>query len=65
MHCECTTLHSHKISTKCDVVVAQLAERSLPIPEVQDSNPVISNKFLMNKFNEQIKEKVTGNGKLK
>jgi len=42
-----------------------LAERSLPIPEVQDSNPVISNKFIMNKFNEQIKEKVTGNGKLK
>ena len=30
------------------VVVAQLVERSLPIPEVRGSNPVISQKFILN-----------------
>ena len=30
------------------VVVAQLVERSLPIPEVHGSNPIISKKIILN-----------------
>ena len=32
---------SPKVTTKCEVVVAQLVEQLLPIPEVCSSNPVI------------------------
>ena len=35
-----------KISLNWEVVVAQLVERSLPIPEVRGSNPVIGKKLL-------------------
>ena len=36
-----------KISLNWEVVVAQLVERSLPIPEVRGSNPVIGKKLLI------------------
>ena len=40
--------HEHK-KGQCTVVVAQLVERSLPIPEVRSLNPVISKKlFILN-----------------
>ena len=54
------------------VVVAQLVERSIPIPEVRGSNPVIGNKlFILNicflstvywKDKNKEKEKEAGNG---
>ena len=36
------------ISYSCTVVVAQLVERSLPIPEVHGSNPVVDKKIILN-----------------
>ena len=36
----------HKRQLSMAVVVAQLVERSLPIPEVRGSNPVIGTKLL-------------------
>ena len=45
------------------MVVAQLVERSLPIPEVRGSNPVISkNLFILNNKN---KEKEARDGPFK
>ena len=53
------------------MVVAQLAERSLPTPEVRSSNPVIG-KLLYRTFvycqlnrNDKNKEKVAENGNMK
>ena len=53
--------------------VAQLVERSLPIPEIRSSNPVIGkNLFILNicllsivSWKEENKEKEAGNGHLK
>ena len=52
------------------VVVAQLAERSLPIPEVYCSNPVVGKKkqnhvFLLTVENTKEKQKDAVNGPLK
>ena len=49
------------------MVVAQLVERSLPIPEVRGSNPVIGKKFILNNCIEEtkIKKKRPGRAQLK
>ena len=54
------------------VVVAQLAERSLPTPEIRDSNPDIGNEIFIDVFicqllyrKDENKEKEAGNGPLK
>ena len=49
------------------VVVAQLVEQSLPIPEICDSNPVILTIISFNNCIEKtkIKKKEAGNGHLK
>ena len=44
------------------VVVAQLVEQSLPIPEVRDSNPVIGKKIIMNIYYQLFWKKEAGNG---
>ena len=62
--------HIHSSGTFCDkqraVVVAQLVEWSLPIPEICSSNPVIGNIIynLLKYCNEKTKnkEKEAGNG---
>ena len=53
------------------VVVAQLVERSLPIPEVRGSNPVIGKKYIEHLllstvfWKDENKEKEAGNGPFK
>ena len=42
------------------VVVAQLVEQSLPIPEVRDSNPVIGKKIIMNIYYQLFWKKRSG-----
>ena len=56
-----------RVITKGHLVVAQLLEQSLPIPEVRSSNPVITNiyinhLFTVNCIEKQKKEKEAGNG---
>ena len=41
-------LRNNNANVQWAAVVAQLVERSLPIPEVRGSNPVIGKKFILN-----------------
>ena len=45
-----SSLASQRINSKLAVVVAQLVERSLPIPEVHGLNPVISKIYIEHLF---------------
>ena len=59
--------------SKCDerraVVVVQLAERSLPIPDVRGSKPVtgeiLMTKLTVNCWKDENKEKEAGNGPIR
>ena len=59
-----SSLASQRINSKLAVVVAQLVERSLPIPEVHGLNPVISKIYIEHLFTVNCieKTKINKNG---